>query len=392
LSEPRSVAFNLVFLVPKVGGGSARYTEELLPAIIQARPGLRVSAYVNRDADALLRAKPWAGEVDWVRLPVHGLSRPWRLLAELAGVPALTARRGPDVLHSLGSVAPPFVPRAANVVTLLDVIWMHHETMSRISTLSMRALGPLSARRADRVVTISEAAREDIAATIGIERAKIDVTHLGVDTAGRPQPVADGELRQRLGLSDAPLILSVGAKRPHKNLLRLIEALPRIASKPDPVLVLAGLATPHEEELRAAAGRLGVGPRVRFLDFVEEPELEGLFASAACFVLPSLQEGFGLPVLEAMSRGVPVACSNTSSLPEVAGDAALTFDPEDVDAIAHAVERLLDDAQLRARLTAAGREQAARFTWRATAEATLASYERALESRARRRTKSHSGR
>jgi glycosyltransferase involved in cell wall biosynthesis len=377
LRELRSVAFNLVFLVPKVGGGSERYAHELIPAMLAARPDLRISAYVNKDADAALRSQPWAGEVEWVRLPVHGLSRPWRLLAELAGVPAVAARRAPDVVHSLGSVAPPFLPRAANVLTLLDVIWMHHQTMSRISTLSMRALGPLSARRADRVITISEAAREDIAQTLGIGREKIDVTYLGVDVAARPQ-APPGDVRERLKIPPGPIVLSVGAKRPHKNLMRLIEAVPRVSAEPAPVFVLAGLSTPHEEDLREQARRLGVSERVRFLDHVDEPDLEALFAAAACFVLPSLQEGFGLPVLEAMSRGVPVASSNSSSLPEVAGDAAVMFDPTDTGAIAKAIERLLNDRELARGLIEAGRAQAERFTWRATAEATLASYERAM--------------
>src|SRR4051812_20883083 len=372
MTELRSVAFNLVFLVPKVGGGSERYTHELIPGMLAARPELRVSAYVTTDAHAALRSRPWAGEVEWVRLPVRGLSRPWRLLAELAGVPAIAARRRPDVVHSLGSVAPPLLPRAANVLTLLDVIWMHHETMSRISTLSMRVLGPLSARRADRVITISEAAREDIAQTLGIGRGKIDVTHLGVDAGGRPA-LPPGDVRERLRIPPGPIVLSVGAKRPHKNLMRLIRGGRGGSANPPPVFVLAGLSTPHEAELRERARQLGVSERVCFLDHVDEADLEALFAAASCFVLPSLQEGFGLPVLEAMSRGVPVASSNSSSLPEVAGDAALMFEPTDVSAIARAVERLLNDRELARRLIDAGRVQAERFTWRATAEATLAS-------------------
>ena len=230
---------------------------------------------------------------------------------------------------------------------------MHHETMSRISTLSMRVLGPLSARRADRVITISEAAREDIAETLGIPRAKIDVTHLGVDVSDRPAP-PPGDVRERLGIPPGPIVLSVGAKRPHKNLMRLIEAVPKISADPPPVFVLAGLPTPHEDELRERARSLGIAERVCFLDHVEEADLEALFAAASCFVLPSLQEGFGLPVLEAMSRGVPVACSNSSSLPEVAGDAALMFDPTDTAAIARAVERLLNDRRAGA---AAGRSR-----------------------------------
>jgi glycosyltransferase involved in cell wall biosynthesis len=122
---------------------------------------------------------------------------------------------------------------------------------------------------------------------------------------------------------------------------------------------------------------------VIFLDWVDAAELEGLYAAAACFVFPSLYEGFGLPVLEAMHRGVPVACSDRSSLPEVAGDAALLFDPESPDDIARTIETLLGDPEKAARLREAGRARAAGFTWERTAHGVLAAYERALEARRR---------
>ena len=141
------------------------------------------------------------------------------------------------------------------------------------------------------------------------------------------------------------------------------------------------IATPHEQELRELATALGIAERVRLPQWLAADDLEGLYSIATCVVFPSLYEGFGLPVLEAMARGVPVACSGRASLPEVAGDAAILFDPENVGAIRGALERLLSDADLRDRLGAAGRERAATFTWRRTAELTVASYERALASR-----------
>ena len=145
-----------------------------------------------------------------------------------------------------------------------------------------------------------------------------------------------------------------------------------------PVLVLPGYPTPHEIELRRRAEQLGVAGDVRFLGWIDPDELEGFYRAAACFVFPSLHEGFGLPVLEAMARGVPVACSNRSSLPEIAGDAAVTFDPERVEEIARALETLIVDPALAQRLREAGRQRAAQFSWARTARLTLASYERAL--------------
>ena len=148
-----------------------------------------------------------------------------------------------------------------------------------------------------------------------------------------------------------------------------------------PSLVVPGYPTPHETELRQLAESLGIHGLVRFPQWLPLADLEGLYALADAVVFPSLYEGFGLPVLEAMARGVPVACSNRSSLPEVAGDAALLFDPEDVQAIRLAIERLLRDRELASRLRDAGPARAATFTWRRTAELTAACYERALAGR-----------
>ncbi len=175
-------------------------------------------------------------------------------------------------------------------------------------------------------------------------------------------------------------MLSLSAKRPHKNLLALIGALARIPAERRPLLVLPGYPTAHEAELRERARSAGVQEDVRFLGWLSGEEFEGLWQLAQAFVYPSLYEGFGLPVLEAMARGVPVACSNASSLPEVAGDAALLFDPHDEAAIAAALERMLSDSAEAERLRARGLERAREFTWQRTARLTLESYRRASTS------------
>jgi glycosyltransferase involved in cell wall biosynthesis len=192
--------------------------------------------------------------------------------------------------------------------------------------------------------------------------------------------VAQAPLRERLRLGERPVLLSLSAKRPHKNLLALIGALALLPVEERPVLVLAGYPTEHEVQLRERARTLGLDRDVRFAGWLSDAEVEGLWAIADAFVFPSLYEGFGLPVLEAMARGVPVACSNASSLPEVAGDAALLFDPRDEAAIADALQRLLGDAALAERLRVAGGERVRQFTWERTARATIDSYRRALAS------------
>jgi glycosyltransferase involved in cell wall biosynthesis len=189
--------------------------------------------------------------------------------------------------------------------------------------------------------------------------------------------VPEATLRSRLGVGDRPIVLSVSAKRPHKNLIRLITSISLIPQEVRPVLVLPGYPTPHEPELQAHALRLGLRQDVCFLGWVSPEELEGLYAAAACFVFPSLAEGFGLPVLEAMARGVPVACSDRGALAEVAGEAALKFDPESERSIADSIRRLLDDDAERERMRAKGLDQAGHFSWKEAAAGTLRCYERA---------------
>ena len=201
---------------------------------------------------------------------------------------------------------------------------------------------------------------------------------LGLGSTPHPVIAPEHELRERLGAGDRPIVLCVAAMRPHKNLARLVRAVALIPADRRPLLVLPGYPTAHGQELRRLAGELGVAGDVRFPGWVDASELEGLYAAAACFVFPSLIEGFGLPVLEAMARGVPVACSGRGSLSEVAGNAALLFDPESETAIAAAIERLLSDRADADRLAAAGRERARRFTWATTAAGTLAGYRKVV--------------
>jgi glycosyltransferase involved in cell wall biosynthesis len=212
---------------------------------------------------------------------------------------------------------------------------------------------------------------------LNVDPGKVDVVPLGLGSR-RGEPAPEAEVRGRHRLGDREVVLSVSAKLPHKNLARLLEAWALIPAERRPLLVVPGYPTPHEEELRARARDLGLDEDTRFLGWVSAADLEGLYALAACFAFPSLYEGFGLPVLEAMARGVPVACSDRASLREVAGSAALVFDPEDPRSIANAVTRLLDDPAEAERLRVAGRAQASRFTWEATARGVLETYRRAL--------------
>ncbi len=351
---------------------------ELIPALAATAPaGVRFTAFINREA-AAAKDGPWGQTIPAVTVPVNARNRVQWVLGEQTILPPLAARHGVDLLHSLASTAPVW-GRFRRVVTIHDLIYARFpEAHAGIRDLGMRALVPAAARRSHRVLVDSLSTRSDVLALRGVRAEHVDVVPLGLGSARRAQPIAEGELRTALGLGAREVLLTLSAKRPHKNLLALISALARIPAERRPVLVLPGYATEHERELRARADSLGVREDVRFPAWVSAEQLEGLWAIARAFVFPSLYEGFGLPVLEAMARGVPVACSSASSLPEVAGGAALMFDPASEREIAAAIERLLGDPAEAARLVALGRERAAEFTWERTARLTLDAYARTL--------------
>jgi glycosyltransferase involved in cell wall biosynthesis len=372
------IGLNLMYWVPE-SGGSGTYAAELISALHRTQPGTRITAWVGRGAPAGLDARDWGGEVDWVHVPAKSTGSPVHVPIELLGLGLDARRRGVDVVHGLAYCTPILAPGVATVVTLLDLTWKHHpETVTRLARTMFGLLSPLCGRTADRVVAISEHGRADLVATLGLNPDRIDVTPLGVSPRPPVEATPDAPLRAAYGLPDnAPVVLCVAQISRHKNLGTLVRALARCQT-PELRLVVPGRHTPHRDELETLAAREGVLERIVFPGFVEEADLESLYALADAFVLPSYAEGFGLPVLEAMRRGLPVACSNASALPEVAGDAALLFDPHEPAAIAAAIDRLLLDAALRADLRQRGRARAASLTWDLTADLTLASYRRAL--------------
>jgi glycosyltransferase involved in cell wall biosynthesis len=372
------VAMNMIWLGP-ASGGAGRYARELIGALLALRPDLRLHLVVSRDAPEDLRAEPWAADVRWEVMPVRLSGPPFHLAAQFGGLPALAIARRVALVHGLANVVPLRIPRVRSVVTLLDLIWLHEGAAwgDARAVRAVRRLSLMSARGADRVLALSHAAARDFSETIGLDVAKIDVAPLGVRDGSLAVAQDKATLRSRYELGHAAVILCVAQKRPYKNIATLIRALP---SLPGAVLVAPGAPTDHEQQLRELARRLGVAERVRFLGWIGDGELEGLYGLASCFALPSRIEGFGLPVLEAMRRGVPVACADRGALPEVAGDAALLFDPDVQEAVTAALRTLLCDRARAAELVRRGRERVRSFTWERTAQLTLESYERALGS------------
>ena len=366
------VGLNLIFLVPGETGGMEVAARETIPALVRVAPaGMRFTAFVNRDAGP----GPWGELIPKVEVPVHVANRIEWVRGEQQLLPRLAAREGVDLVHSLASTAPLW-GRFTRVVTVHDLIYRRFpEAHAGLRSLGMRTLVPLAVRRSDRVIADSASTKQDLVELLGTPAGRVDVVPLGIGALRRAQPVDEAALRARFALGERDVLLALSAKRPHKNLAALLDACALLERRP--ILVLGGYATEYEGELRERAHALGIADDVRWPGWLEPGEVEGLWRLSTGFAFPSLYEGFGLPVLEAMARGVPVACSTAASLPEVAGDAALLFDPHDPRAIAAALTQLIAGGPAIERLRAAGLERAAAFTWERAASLTLDSYARA---------------
>ncbi len=384
MTLPPRVGINAVFLEPRMGGLDT-YVRSLIPELVRLAPRVRFSVFCNPRGLDYLRAEGWGGQVDLLTHPLLG-RRGLKAAAELTLLGGLAGRHV-DLLHSVAMTAP-LRTRAVNVVTLADVTWiLAPDPGERWTARLWRVVVPPVARRADRVIVLSQAGAEHVRRYLGVPSERIDVVPLAAGASDLAAPTPPAVLRSRLGLGDGPVILTVSAKKVHKNLERLIRAMVAVAERwPDAVLVMPGNPTAHERDLQTLAAELGIEGNVAFPAYVDAADLEGLYCLARCFVFASINEGFGIPILEAMRRGVPVACSRASSLPEVAGDAARYFDPLSVPDISGALGALLADRELAADLAARGREREASFTWEATARGTLASYARAWAQSARRGT------
>jgi alpha-1,3-rhamnosyl/mannosyltransferase len=345
----------------------------------------RLTQLLNKDEQLILLRNPtWPSlwdltalaskQVEVVDIPVSPFS-----LRQQWGIPHLLRRYQADLYHSPYHLMP-YHPGVPTIVTVYDLIpLVHPQSVSVRARLFFRWTTKLAVRTAHHIITISAATRRDLVTTYAVPQERITTIPAGVDSTFRPQPSnVIAALRARLCLPEH-YVLYVGINKPHKNLVRLIDAWALVirSSISGYDLVIAGYEDPRYREARNRAAALDLDT-VRFLGNIAEADLPVLYSGAALFVFPSLYEGFGLPVLEAMACGAPVACSNTSSLPEVAGQAAVLFDPVDVEAIAAAMMEMLRDADRRAELARRGRERAAQFSWEQTARQTLSAYYRTL--------------
>jgi glycosyltransferase involved in cell wall biosynthesis len=271
------------------------------------------------------------------------------------------------------------------VVTLHDLIPLRHpETEKLAARCYWRLQIPIAARRSNFIITDSEHARQEIMADYQVAPERIKAVMLGFDLRMlRPgEPVAGAAVRKKYGLPEGYL-LYVGTIQPRKNIDTLIKAYARLRTERDamPKLVIVGRKGWLYDRLFAMISELGLTEEIIFTGFVPDDELPHIYAGAALFAYLSFFEGFGLPPLEAMASGLPVVTSNTTSLPEVVGDAGIAVPPADVEAVTAAIARLLDDKIFAGTLGARGRERARLFSWEAAARETLEIYRQIAENK-----------
>ena len=356
--------------------GIGRYVSNLARAMVNQLVG-EEQLIVFRDPSRLSQwelpaARP--GQVTVIEAPVSPFG-----FGQQFAIPRMLRASGAGVYHSPYYLMPYF-PGTPTVVTLYDLIpQLFPQVVSARARLLFQVTTRLALRAADQVITISEASRRDLLAAYRLNPAGGTVTAipLAPDPIMRPQSAEElRRVREKFGLPER-FVLYLGINKPHKNLVRLVEAWKMVET--DAPLVIAGAwdeRYPQVKE-RVAALRLGERAstkRVRFLGPVSNADQPGLYAAATVFVFPSLYEGFGLPVIEAMACGTAVACANTSSLPEAAGEAAILFDPNQPDEMAGSIQRLLRDENLRDSLREKGLVQAGKFSWERAAVDTMSVY------------------
>lgn len=359
--------------------GIGRYTFNLIRALVEVAPNEHFVVFYNpalRNTRYDLSELAHYPNIELRRIDLRTFS-----IAEQVAWPRIARDLSLDLLHSPYYIKPYWLP-CPSVVTIYDVISARYPEYlpSAWARLAFEVTTRLALASARQVITLSHASQRDLEELYGVPATKICVTSLAADECFRPASAeAIDAVRARYCLPER-YVLYVGINKPHKNLVRLVEAWARIK---DWGLGTWKLVIAGREDLRHGAARkrveeLGVGHVIQFLGEIAEADLPALYSGAELFVFPSLYEGFGLPVVEAMACGTPVVCSNVSSLPEVVGEAGLLVNPMDVDALADAILKVLRDRNLHETLRLKGVAQAARFSWQETARLTLQAYRKVV--------------
>jgi glycosyltransferase involved in cell wall biosynthesis len=357
--------------------GIGRYASSLAQALAALQPG-RFALFHNRGRRTQLPAGLESLPVRTIRAGY----KPWRMavwLGQLVGLGFNRLVPDAELFHATEHLLPPLrgVPTVLTVHDMIFRLFPQHQ--KRLNFWYLNATMPLYCRRADAIVTVSESSKSDIIASYGLDPAKVTVIYEAASPEFRPAPPAAVEkVREGYGLPDR-FLLHVGTIEPRKNLTRLVEALQRLREEGLAIpLVVAGRRGWLYHDFFRRLEESPVRDAVHFPGYIPAADLPLLYNAAAMVAVPSVYEGFGLPVLEAMACGTPVVCSDVSSLAEIGGEAALTFDPHSVEAMAEAIRAAWTDADLQEEMGKRGLERAAKFSWERAAQETLAVYGRVL--------------
>jgi glycosyltransferase involved in cell wall biosynthesis len=373
------VLINTLFLVSESLGGSWTLTVQLIHNLTSRKGDLEYIVLANDAVAGKIPVNSASGTK--VVIPLDAQSRAKRILWEQTMLPGIVRKYKPDLYHTTANILPLAVG-CKTVATILDLQVLYYpENFPFVRRNYLRTMLPLSVRKADRVVAISEFVRQDILKQYHVSSDKviaIPLAGLTPEEAATSQGTRD--VRSRYGLPDR-FLLSVGGSYPHKNLVRMVEAYASVAGEIPDALVIVGEAFGMRGQLMETLERTGVGAsgRVRTLPFLPREDILGLYREAQAYVFPSLFEGFGIPVLEAMDCGCPVIASNGTALAEVVGSAGMLFDPLDVRSIALAMKAVSLDGQTRDRLIASGHVRAREFSWEKNADMTEAVFRDVLQ-------------
>ncbi len=266
----------------------------------------------------------------------------------------------------------PFYTGMPSAISILDVSYLHFSGLFKKKDLyQLKLWGGYSIKKAKKIITISKSSRNDIIKAYNVSENKIEVVYPGIKQllSIKNKVLSMEELNKKFGV-EKDYILFVGTLQPRKNIENLVEALTMVKNK-NLKLVIVGKKGWMYEDILNAPKKYEVSDRVKFLDNVSDEDLQSFYKNAVCFVLPSLYEGFGLPILEAMQYGCPVLASNISSLPEAGGDAAVYFDPQNTEDIAEKIDKVVSDEKLRKEMIQKGYEQVKKFSWEKTAREAL---------------------
>ena len=371
------------------GGGIGRYTRELIRALVKINSTNKYRFFSAKQPNNLPVPDP-IPTGDYISYHPAPLNERWlyRLWYRLRlQLPVQWVMGDIDLFHSPDFVLPPVKGNIPTLLTVHDLSFIHYpETLPTPLVKYLNRVVPWSVERATHVLADSMATKEDLLRFWNVPGEKITVLYCGVDASFRPvqRPEEITTVRQTYHLGHAPYILSVGTVQPRKNYQMLIRAFAPIAANNPHNLVIAGGKGWLNEEMMAEIERQGLNGRVLFTGFIDDEDLPALYSGATIFTFPSLYEGFGIPLLEAMACGVPIITSNASSLPEVVGErkdvgkTAVMLSPHDETAWTQAMEQLINDPPYRSRMVAAGFRQVRQFTWQSSACQLLQIYKQLL--------------